>query len=124
MDDFEKYMRALIAKCIANDLEEHAEKVRAELSKYKMIEQEREELQKRLDALSPIMKNYVDKINTSLELSTKLMKGLMMVEDEGLRLFLMNTLNEYMEAITNMQTEFMTLVELRRMDDLERLVGK
>src|SRR5215471_10214028 len=110
MDDFEKYMRALIAKCIANGLDEYAERVRAELSMYKMIEKEREELQKRLNALSPIMKNYVDKMNTSLQLSTKLMNGLMRVEDARLRLFLMNTLNEYMEAITNMQTEFMTLV--------------
>jgi hypothetical protein len=117
---YEVYLKALLAFCLANVFEEHAEKVREIIADRIRILSEIEELNKNLDALPP--SNYLKKMTKVLELSTKLTKGLERVEDQELQLFLINTFNEYVEANNDATTEFLTQLELRRMDQLEHLV--
>src|SRR5258708_7668687 len=121
-DEYEEYLKELLAQCLANGFEEQAEIVRKVLAQRKEILSERKALLKRLDALPPSWKNYVDKVKKSREISAKLTNGLTRVGDPELRSFLTSTFTEYIEANNNVTTEFLTLLELRRMDDLEHLV--
>jgi hypothetical protein len=123
-DEYGRHLNKMLSLFLAKGLNKQAERLRKAIVERQRILAERKGLKKRVNSMSPIMKNYMDKVNKSAQIHTRLTNALLSMEDVELGLSLMNTFTQYVNARNEADTEFLTLVELRRMDDLEHLVSE
>ena len=87
-DEYGRHLNKMLSLFLAKGLNKQAERLRKAIIERQRILAERKGLKKRVNSMSPIMKNYMDKVNKSAQIHTRLTNALLSMEDIDLGLSL------------------------------------